>query len=39
MENLLDDFIISCIERTGFPPWMQDDEENYEMEDEEEWEE
>lgn len=23
-----DDPIISCIERTGYPPWMQDDEEN-----------
>ena len=21
-----DDPIISCIERTGFPPWMQDDD-------------
>lgn len=21
-----DDPIISCIERTGYPPWMQDDE-------------
>lgn len=23
-----DDPIIACIERTGYPPWMQDDEEN-----------
>lgn len=25
-----DDPIISCIERTGFPPWMQDEEEGEE---------
>ena len=25
-----DDPIISCIERTGYPPWMQDDEEQEE---------
>lgn len=23
-----DDPIIACIERTGYPPWMQDDDEN-----------
>ena len=23
-----DDPIISCIERTGFPPWMQDDDDD-----------
>lgn len=27
MENIPDDPIISCIERTGYPPWMQADEE------------
>ena len=26
MENIPDDPIISCIERTGYPPWMQDDD-------------
>lgn len=25
-----DDPIIACIERTGFPPWMQDKEEGEE---------
>lgn len=25
-----DDPIISCMERTGYPPWMQDDEEEEE---------
>lgn len=25
-----DDPIISCIERTGYPPWMQDEEEGEE---------
>lgn len=25
MRNLPDDPIISCIERTGYPWWMQDD--------------
>lgn len=34
MFNLPDDPIISCIERTGYAPWMQDDD--YE-DDEEEW--
>jgi len=23
-----DDPIISCMERTGFPPWMQDDDDD-----------
>lgn len=23
-----DDPIISCIERTGYPPWMQDDDDD-----------
>lgn len=27
MPDLRDDPIIACIERTGYPPWMQDDEE------------
>ena len=36
-----DDPIISCIERTGYPPWMQDDdhyedEEDYEEEEDQE---
>lgn len=25
--SIPDDPIVSCIERTGYPPWMQDDEE------------
>lgn len=27
MQPLRDDPIIACIERTGYPPWMQEDEE------------
>ena len=27
MPDLRDDPIIRCIERTGYPPWMQDEEE------------
>lgn len=27
MQQLSDDPIIACIERTGYPPWQQDDEE------------
>ncbi len=30
MRDIPDDPIISCIERTGYPPWMQDDEEPFE---------
>ena len=30
-----DDPIISCMERTGYPPWMQDDEDDEDKEDEE----
>ena len=31
-----DDPIIACMERTGYPPWMQeDDEDEYEDEEEE----
>lgn len=26
MRDIPDDPIISCIERTGYPPWMQDDD-------------
>ena len=26
MLNIPDDPIISCMERTGYPPWMQDDD-------------
>lgn len=28
MRNLPDDPIISCIERTGYPRWMQDDDDD-----------
>jgi len=34
MPELRDDPIIRCIERTGYPPWMQDEEEE---EDEGPW--
>ena len=27
MPELRDDPIIRCIERTGYPPWMQDEDE------------
>ena len=27
MATIPDDPIIACIERTGYPPWMQDDDE------------
>ena len=27
MQQIPDDPIIRCIERTGYPPWMQDEEE------------
>lgn len=27
MPDLRDDPIIRCMERTGYPPWMQDEEE------------
>jgi len=30
MYQIADDPIISCIERTGYPQWMQDDEEEEE---------
>jgi hypothetical protein len=30
-----DDPIISCMERTGYPPWMQDDDDDEDKEDEE----
>lgn len=33
MWSIPDDPIISCIERTGYPPWMQDDWENEEEEE------
>lgn len=36
MPELRDDPIIACIERTGYPPWMQDEEEE-EEEDEGPW--
>lgn len=34
-----DDPIISCMERTGYPPWMQDDDDDDDDEDkeDEEW--
>lgn len=28
MYGIPDDPIISCMERTGYPPWMQDDDDN-----------
>lgn len=28
MLNIPDDPIIRCMERTGYPPWMQDDEDD-----------
>lgn len=31
-----DDPIIACIERTGYPPWMQDDTENENEEEDQE---
>lgn len=34
MWTIPDDPIISCIERTGFPPWMQDGWEDDEEEEE-----
>lgn len=34
MWTIPDDPIISCIERTGYPPWMQDDWEDDEEEEE-----
>lgn len=33
MWSIPDDPIIACIERTGYPPWMQDDWEDEEEED------
>ena len=30
MPDLIDDPIIRCIERTGYPPWMQNEEEEEE---------
>lgn len=36
MPDLRDDPVIRCIERTGYPPWMQDEEEE-EEEDEGPW--
>lgn len=35
MYQIPDDPIISCMERTGFPPWMQDDDDDEDKEDEE----
>ena len=32
-----DDPIISCIERTGYPPWLSDDWEDDEEDDDDEW--
>lgn len=36
MYSIPDDPIISCIERTGYPPWMQEDWDGYE-DDDEDW--
>ncbi len=35
MYNLPDDPIIACIERTGYPPWMQEDWDD--EDDDEDW--
>ena len=36
MHGIPDDPIISCMERTGYPPWMQEDDyDEYEDEEEE----
>ena len=35
MYQIPDDPIISCMERTGYPPWMQDDDDDEDKEDEE----
>lgn len=32
-----DDPIIRCIERTGFPPWLQDGWEDDEEDEDDEW--
>lgn len=38
MYQIPDDPIISCMERTGFPPWMQDDDDDDdEDKEDEEW--
>ena len=37
MIQIPDDPIIRCIERTGFPPWLQDDWEDDEEDDDDEW--
>ncbi len=36
MNAIPDDPIISCIERTGYPPWMQEDYSDEEADDDEE---
>ena len=36
MRDIPDDPIIACMMRTGYPPWMQDDDEEDE-DDEDEW--
>lgn len=33
---LRDDPIIACIERTGYPPWMQDEEDEEEEDEDDE---
>ena len=35
MIDIPDDPIIACIERTGYPPWYQDDGEEEDVQDEE----
>jgi len=35
MYQIPDDPIISCMERTGYPPWMQDDDDDEDKEDKE----
>ena len=36
MYQIYDDPIISCIERTGYPGWIDDDYDSYDDDDEEE---
>ena len=33
MEPIPDDYVLLCIERTGYPPWMQNQPPDYEDDD------
>lgn len=35
--DIPDDPIIACIERTGYPPWMQEDWDDDDWDDDEDW--